>query len=276
MAEHGIELVQLMHALGDFIDRDAQFVRQGVLCRVIVRQELVQRRVKQTNRRRQTVQRLEDADEVHALIRQQFRQGFLAVLDFLGQDHLPHGINPVAFEEHVFRSAKADAGGAERDGIGGLRRGIRIRADLHACHLRTPLHELREVPVGPALLWTEGLLEQHLNDFRWRRLHLAGVNRAARAIDRKIVALVERLAAHRQCPGVIIDLQCAGAADADFAHLTGHQRRVRTDAAARREDAFRRDHAAQVLRRSLDPGEQNLLALVRGFDRAVRIEINFA
>ena len=51
---------------------------------------------------------------------------------------------------------------------------------------------------------------------------------------------------------------------------------MRTDAAARREDAFRRDHAAQVLRRSLDPGEQNLFALVRGFDRAVRIEINFA
>src|SRR2546422_2673510 len=48
---------------------------------------------------------------------------------------------------------------------------------------------------------------------------------------------------------VVIDLQCAGAADADFAHLTGHQRRVRTDAAARREDAFRRDHAAQVLDR---------------------------
>ena len=68
----------------------------------------------------------------------------------------------------------------------------------------------------------------------------------------------------------------ARAADADLAHLPGDERRVRTHAAARGQNAFRRDHAAQIFRRSFDADEQNFLALFRGGNRAVGVEINFA
>jgi hypothetical protein len=43
-----------------------------------------------------------------------------------------------AFEEHVFGAAQADAGGAERDGVGGLFGGIGIGADLEASDLVAP------------------------------------------------------------------------------------------------------------------------------------------
>ena len=46
----------------------------------------------------------------------------------------------------------------------------------------------------------------------------------------------------------VIDLQRRGAADADLAHLPGDERRVRRDAASRGENAFGRDHAAQIFR----------------------------
>ena len=73
---------------------------------------------------------------------------------------------------------------------------------------------------------------------------------------------------------LVIDFDFRRAADADLAHLPGHERRVRGDASARREDALGGDHAAQILRRSLDAHEQNLLALRGGGGRAVRVEIN--
>jgi hypothetical protein len=47
---------------------------RGPLRSLRVRQELVQRRVEETDRRREALQRLEDAEEVVALIRQQLRE----------------------------------------------------------------------------------------------------------------------------------------------------------------------------------------------------------
>ena len=52
-----------------------------------------------------------------------------AVLDVLGEDHLAHRVDAVAFEEHVLGAAQADADGAERDGVGGLLRRVGIGAD---------------------------------------------------------------------------------------------------------------------------------------------------
>ena len=45
---------------------------------------------------------------------------------------------------------------------------------------------------------------------------------------------------------IVIDLKRRRAADADLAHLTGDERRVRGHTTASGENAFRRDHAAQV------------------------------
>ena len=52
--EHGIELVQFMHAFGDFLDIHPEFFRQGSLRGMIVREEFVQGRVEEPDRGRQT------------------------------------------------------------------------------------------------------------------------------------------------------------------------------------------------------------------------------
>ena len=97
-----------------------------------MRQEFVQRRVEEADRGRQALQRLEDADEIVALIGQQFRQRLFAGLEVVGQDHLAHGVDAVALEEHVLGAAQADARGAERDGVRGLLGRVGVGADLQA------------------------------------------------------------------------------------------------------------------------------------------------
>ena len=45
VSKHRVELVQVVHAFRDFVGADAELVGQSVLLRVVVRQELVERRV---------------------------------------------------------------------------------------------------------------------------------------------------------------------------------------------------------------------------------------
>ena len=148
----------------------------------------------------------------------------------------------------MFRTAKSDTVRPEGNRIGRLLGRVGIGADPHAGGLAAPGHELREVLVDSALRRAEGLLDEHLDDFRGRGLDLTIVDLAGRAIDREVIPLVVGLVADFQGLVVVVDVQGSGAADADLAHLTGHQGGMRTDSAPRGEDAFGRDHAAQVFR----------------------------
>jgi hypothetical protein len=66
-----------------------------------------------------------------------------------------------------------------------------------------------------------------------------------------------------ECALVIVDVNTRRTTHAHFAHLTGNQRRVRRNAAARRENPFSRDHATQIFRRRFDPGEHDFFAPFR-------------
>ena len=116
-AEHRVRLVELVHLLEHaLLLRDvlaallAERDLHGQLD--LVRQELVQRRVEQPHRHRQPAHRPEDADEVLALEREQDVVRRLLLRLGLGEDHLPHGSDPLLAEEHVLGAAEADALGA--------------------------------------------------------------------------------------------------------------------------------------------------------------------
>ena len=276
MAEHWVELVQIVHALGDFVGADAELVGQGVLLRVVVRQELVERRIEQADGRGQALERFEDADEVLALVGEELGQGSLAVFFFLREDHFADGVDAVAFEEHVLGAAQTDSDGAEGDSVGRLLGRVGIGANPEARGLGAPAHELLEAFVNFALRGAQRFLDEHLDDFRRGGLDLTVVDLAGCSIDGEVISLVVGVIADFERFVVVVDVQGTGAAHANLAHLTGHQGGVRTDAAARGEDAFGRDHAAQVFRRSLDAHEENFFAFVRGFDATFGVEVDFA
>jgi len=75
---------------------------------------------------------------------------------------------------------------------------------------------------------------------------------------------------------VVIDVEDGGAANADFAHLTGDEGGVRGHTAAGGDDALGGDHAAEILRGGLDAGEQDFFTLVGGLDAAIGVEIDLA
>jgi hypothetical protein len=76
-------------------------------------QEFMQRRIQEADGDRVALHRPEDGLEVAALHGEKLGQRTLSPRDVLGDDHLPHGEEPVAGKEHVLGAAQADALGAE-------------------------------------------------------------------------------------------------------------------------------------------------------------------
>ena len=244
MAKHRVEFMKFTDALLDLGRLDPEFFGQVVDLFAVVGQELMQRRVEQSDGARQAVEGLEDALKILALVRQQFLECLAAIAFVLGEDHLAHGVDAVPLEKHMLGAAQADTGGAERDGVFHLPRRVGVGANLHFGDLGTPVHDLREVPVSAAALGGGLVLEQALDDFRRGGLDFARENLAAGAVDGQEIAFLEVRFADLHGALCVVDLHTGSAANADFAHLPCNQCRVRADTAASSEDAVGGDHAA--------------------------------
>src|ERR1043166_4312984 len=101
-------------------DGYAQLFGEVLLLPFGMRQELVQRGIEETDGRRISLERAEDADEVLALIGQQLGKRSLPLLERFRKNHLAHGVDAIALEEHVLGARQADALRAKRNRIRGL------------------------------------------------------------------------------------------------------------------------------------------------------------
>ena len=109
-----------------------------------------------------------------------------------GENHFAHGVDPVAFKEHVLGAAETDALGSETDGILDLLGRVGIRADIELAAFVRPLHQRRIVPVVLTFLRLESLADEDLDDLGRRGRHLSGEDYARRAIDGDEIAFLER------------------------------------------------------------------------------------
>ena len=183
----------------------------------------MERRVEQADGGGQAFQLGEDAGEVLALVGEEFGEGCLTAFEGSGEDHLAHGVDAVALEEHVLRAGESDAGGTERESDAGLFRGVGVGADGEAGGLAAPLHELEEVLKFLGLLGNFISTDDAGDDFAGRGLELAAVNGAGGAVDAHEVALFEGLTGGFDGLLVVVDFQCGSTANAHLAHLAGDE-----------------------------------------------------
>ena len=214
--------MQLSGAAAQLLGRDAHGGGHFGDLLVCLRQELVQRRVEQTDRDGKAVHDLEQLGKIAALIGQQFGERLAAALLVLGQDHLTHRDDPGRVEEHVLGPAEADPLGAEFARGAGILRSLGVGAHRHAPDHVGPFHQDREL-AGEFGLQHRDLAFHHLADG---------------AVDGDDVAFLEHDAARTHCPALVVDADRAGAADAGLAHAARDHRRMRSHAAAGGQDAL--------------------------------------
>ncbi len=237
----------------------------------------MQGRVEQPDGHRQIVHRLEDAEEVGALVREQLGQGGLAAGHVVGEDHLADRHDALGFgaEEHVLGAAQADALGAEVARHGGVVGGVGVGADAHGAELVGPAHDLLVALVQVGRGGIE-LAAEDLDDLRRLHVHRVEVDFAVEPVDGDGVPLLEHPVADGHRARVVVDAQLAGTGDAGHAHAAGDHRRVAGHATAGGQDALGHGHAADVLGAGLDAGEDDLVALLDPGLGGVRIEHQLA
>ena len=276
MPEHRIELMKLGYATLNVFDGNAEFFRKVKLLLFRLRKKFVQRRVEQANRCRQAFQLTENAFKVAALIREQLVDGGATPFQIRRENHFAHGVDTIAFEEHVFRAGKPDALRAESNRDSRLRRCVRVRAHAEARYLFTPRHQLSEIFVSGGFFRLFVPANDTENDVARSRGDLPEINISGRAVDTHPFAFLDGNVADGKRAVRVVDIDCRRAADANLTHLAGNKCRVRGNASARRQNPFRRNHAAQIFRRGFEANEQNFFAVGGSRFRALRIEINFS
>ena len=247
MAEHRVGLVQLGGPRLDRGDVGAGGLGHFGHVGLGVGQELVQRRIEEPYRHRQSGHDGEQLDEVLFLVRKELVQGRAALFFGGRDDHLAHMNDPLWIEEHVLGAAEADALAAEIAGGAGVERGLRVGPHLQGAEFVHPLHQLAEIT---------GQLGLDLGN-------LALENLTAGTVQRDHVAFLENDTAGGQGLGGVVDAQLTGAGDARLSHAAGDDRRMAGHPAAGGQDALGDVHAADILRRGLDPGQDHLLAVLR-------------
>ena len=123
-----------------------QLTREQLRLFAAVRQELVQRRIEQPDVDRVAVHRLEDRLEVGALHREQLGERAPPSALVARDDHLAHGVNAVALEEHVLGATQADPFGAERRAPTRVLRRVGVGAHLEPARFVGPARGRARTP----------------------------------------------------------------------------------------------------------------------------------
>ncbi len=264
--EHRIELVQLLDPLqqAPFLFDDLRLpagqLQFGDLHHQLlaVRKELVERRIEEADGDGIAFHLPVESDEVLTLKGQELLEVPFALLPRPSEDHLLHDRDPVLGEEHVLRPTETDAFGAEPACDARLIRHVGVRPHLERAHLVGPFEERREDPVLLRALGIQLPLDD-LDDLRLDDRDVAVVDIARKAVDREIVAFLERQRADAD-GGAVLHVHRFTAGDAHLSHLPGHDRGVGRHPAPGRQEALRRVHAVNVVGAGLLPHQQDALA----------------
>ncbi len=192
VAEHRVHLGELVDLLPQLDEAPSHVPRERRDLRLGVRQELVERRIEQTDRRRHPAERAEDPREIVALEGDELLESRAPSLLVSREDHLAHGHDAILLEEHVLGPAQADALRAEEPRDPRVLRGVRIRPDAELAHLIGPFEEPVELAEHERVLGPHRSLEQHLDHLGRARLDPAAENLAGGAVDRDPIAFTER------------------------------------------------------------------------------------
>src|SRR5216683_8219524 len=99
-----------------------------------------------------SLQFLEHSYEILPLVRQDFCERFSPMSLGVSQNHFTHGVDAIAFKEHVLGAAQANANSTESDSVGRLLRRVGVGPDTQPRDLRAPVHQFLEILIRLALI----------------------------------------------------------------------------------------------------------------------------
>src|SRR5699024_10759633 len=139
VTHHRVELMQAVDERFDLLNCLALSVRQFLHVLFLCRNELVKRRIKETDRYRVALESLIQSLEVSLLIRKDFLKSCLSLFLCLSTDHLTESVDSSLAEEHMLCTAETDTLSAKLNSFLSIFRCISVCADFHCSVLVSPV-----------------------------------------------------------------------------------------------------------------------------------------
>ena len=244
VTHHRVELMERADDGLDVLNALALGISQLLDLLLCGRNELVKRRIQETDGNGVTLHSLEECLEISLLIRQDLVQSFLSLLNSIRADHLTEGLNSLRIEEHMLCTAKADTLCTQLTSLLSISRCICIGSDLKLSVLVSPAHDASELT----------------GDLCINSRNHALINVSGSTVNGNEVALVEGLACQSELLVLLIHVNVAAAGYTALTHTTGNHSCVAGHTAANGQDTLCRLHAGDILRRCLQTNQNNLLA----------------
>ena len=164
----------------------------------------MERWIQESDDYRKTVHCLEDTFEVASLHWKKFCKCSFPCPCVVCKNHLSHGDDSVAAEEHVLSSAETDTFCTKHDCISCILWSICVGPDAHGLDLVNVVHELLVVLIEHGF----GLSHcsfKNLHDFTWLYSNLLGIDVTCEAVNCHVVTFVKLLAVYNKSLLWLID-----------------------------------------------------------------------
>ena len=232
VTHHRVELVQTFYGSLKLFESQAHSLCKVSYLFVLVRYELVERRVKETDSNGSVTHCLVKTDKVLSLHRQNLSESFLSLFDRLGNYHFSNGGNSVFSEEHVLGTAKTYTLCAELNCGSSVVGSVGICSYLECAVLVRPFHYRSEVAAYACVFACD----------------LLAVYVTRRAVEREIILVSVFLSVDIDNSLFFVYSYSAATRYTASAHTAGNNRRVRSHTASYGQYALSCVHTFDILR----------------------------
>ncbi len=253
VSHHGVELVQIGNDLLDLRYGLTLYLCKGCDIFLGCGNELVKRRIEETDGYGISAERFEQTFKVCLLHGFDFGKRRFSLLDRIRTNHFAERADSCGIEEHVFGTAKTDPLRAERRRLFRVRRRVRIGTNAERFIFVGKFHNASEIAAV-------GICGNGRDQ--------AIVNVTRRTVERNAVAFVIYFSCEFEIFFFLVHFDVAATGYAAGTHAARHDCRMRRLSAAHRENSLRILHAFDIFGRGFKTNENDLLALL-AFDDSI-------
>ena len=210
-----------------------------------VRNELMKRRIQETNGNRVTFHGLEELFEVVLLIRKDLSKCCFSLFYSIRADHLTECCNTLCIEEHMLGTAETDTFSTKLTSLLSVCRSIRIGTNLHGSELVSPSHDTAELT----------------GDLSIYSLDNAIIDVTGSTIDGDEVSFMEFLTGKGELLVLLIHVDVATTGYTALTHTTCNYCCMAGHTTTNGKNTFSGLHTGDIFRGGLKTNEDNLLAL---------------
>ena len=256
MSHHRVELMKRSDDSLDLLYSFALSICKFLDVSFICRNELMKRRIQETDSNRVTFQSFKETFEVILLIWKNFFKCFLSLFCCFGADHFTECIDTSLTEEHMLCTAKTDTFCTKLYSFLSICRSICVCTNFHCSVLVSPCHDASELTSDSSVYCRDDSV----------------IDVTCCTIDRDEISFVEFFASQCEFLVFFVHSDITASGYTALTHTTGNNCCVRCHTTTNCQDTLSRFHTCDVFRRCLKTYKYDFLSSFSPFNSVISCE----